>query len=790
MKKASYKKHFIQRISKTAVVFNALATAMMVWMIAELLLVLYSHYFDGIIAITLSRIAQEVIFIGCLGWLFFLTAPLHNTKIHRISVPLVSFLFLIFGVLSTFYYIIAFEPISSALLHFSVEEMTRIADDYFIFEWYQLLCLLPILIFLILFFYPVRFLRHLQLYFMLGALALLFVPKPKLSHRAGEFATNKQLYFIQSLFQSNDHFALTDVGKAIQLYQTSYPKRKFTDERYPLLHVKPSSNNLGPFFNVAPTPPNLVFLIVESLSSPYSGNLAEELSFTPFLDSLAATSLYFPNFLATGERTFAALPAILASLPHGNKGFTAMNGHYPNFTSFPEQLFHHGYTGRFFYGGHANFDNMGGFMRHIGFSSIVDREEYNYEGTGYVTSKDPVPFGVGDRELLLNSFQEFSSKNTPYLHVYLTLSMHYPYIIDEPDYYLNMCKQRILQNTQKGSAKQRKLLKYQKELATFLYTDDALRRFFQQYSRRADFDQTIFVIVGDHMMGEIAQKDHLEKYRVPCLIYSPLLKKSAVLPAVNSHLDLAPALSLLFEQHYQFILPDQVHWLGADLDTTASFVNQRTLLFMRNKRATEDLISNQNYISETSIFKLNPNGLFLTQFQPENTTYMQELLGAFRLLHSYVCEQDKIYPTNFLTAPILLTQQWKGTDLITKDEFITFEKVKVDQRYKSLLITINIQLDIDFDVFTATEQPLLILSFTRPQNEEQAHIDYLSFSLRDMALKTKNGKTSITINKRWWNTDFRFEAGDELSIYLWNKKLLPLNYPIINQHIQVEGIIN
>ena len=788
MKKASYKNHFIQRIGKTTTLFSALATAMIVWMITELFLVFHSHYFDRAATIVWARLAEEIIFIGCLGWCLFLLAPLYSSKIYRISSTIVSILILALGVLSTFYYIIAFEPISSALLHFSVDEMARIADDYFIFEWYHLLFFLPILIFLFILRYPLNFLRHLQLAFMLGAIALLFMPKPVLSHRAGEFAANKQLFFIQSFFQTSDHFALTDVDKAIQLYQTNYPERNFTDPQYPLLHTKPTSNNIGSYFHVAPTPPNVVFLIVESLSSPYSGPLAEELSFTPFLDSLASSSLYFPNFLATGERTFAALPAILASLPHGNKGFTAMDGHYPYFTSFPEQLFNHGYTGRFFYGGHADFDNMGGFMRHIGFSAIVDREEYNYEGTGLVTSKDPVPFGVGDRELLLNSFHEFSPTNAPYLHVYLTLSMHYPYIIDEPEYYRDLCQQHILKNTKNGSTRQRKLLKYQKELATFLYTDDALRRFFEQYSRRADFDQTIFVIVGDHMMGEIAQKDHLEKYRVPCLIYSPLLKKSAVFPAVNSHLDLAPALSLLFEQHYQFALPDQVHWLGADLDTSAYFDNQRTLLFMRNKRATEDLISNQNYISETTIFQLHPNGLLLTHPKSENTTHMQKLLGAFRLVHSYVCAQDKIYPLKSLVAPKLIALQLGGTDLITQDEFITFEKVTADRPYASLRIAVNIQLDIDFDEFTASDQPLLILSFVRPNEEEQIPIDYLSFSLRDIALKTNNGKTSITINKRWWNKDLRFEAGDELSIYLWNKDLLPVNYPIINQKIQVEGI--
>jgi phosphoglycerol transferase MdoB-like AlkP superfamily enzyme len=50
-----------------------------------------------------------------------------------------------------------------------------------------------------------------------------------------------------------------------------------------------------------------------------------------------------------------------------------------------------------------------------------------------------------------------------------------------------------------------------------------LRGFFDAYSKRSDFNNTIFLITGDHRMPEIPMSDKIDRYHVPLIVYSPML---------------------------------------------------------------------------------------------------------------------------------------------------------------------------------------------------------------------------------------------------------------------------
>src|SRR5690554_7745588 len=99
-----------------------------------------------------------------------------------------------------------------------------------------------------------------------------------------------------------------------------------------------------------------------------------------------------------------------------------------------------------------------------------------------------------------------------------------------------------IKNSSANEQIKKKHIKYIAEFATFHYTDDAIKEYFKSQQSRPEHQNTIYVILGDHMMGEIAQSSAIEKYRSALMIYSPLLKRTKTFKGTNSHLDIPPSL--------------------------------------------------------------------------------------------------------------------------------------------------------------------------------------------------------------------------------------------------------
>ncbi len=185
----------------------------------------------------------------------------------------------------------------------------------------------------------------------LGALAILFnigagSTMPVLeTEYANNLVINKPAYLARAtlaLFDDNtddgvDIYAdayIGDFGKtagAASMTSINY----LAESRYPFLHKDETPDVLGPFFNTAPTPPNVVIIIVEGLGRAFTGPDAYLGSFTPFIDSLAQQSLYWENFLSEGGLTFAVLPSIVGSLPFGQQGFADLGAQMPDHLSLP-----------------------------------------------------------------------------------------------------------------------------------------------------------------------------------------------------------------------------------------------------------------------------------------------------------------------------------------------------------------------------------------------------------------------------------------------------------------------
>lgn len=417
---------------------------------------------------------------------------------------------------------------------------------------------------------------------------------------------NKSYYFYNSCYQFLRAGKEEDVREHIVSASDASAFNYIDEEHYPFLHTVDSSvDMLSPFFNKQKTPPNLVFIVVEGLGRAFSNKDAYLGSFTPFLDSLSGKSLYWSNFLSAGGRTFAMLPSIFGSLPYGENGFTELGDKMPKHLSLFSVLKQNGYASNFFYGGNSEFDNMNKFVKMDG-GNIYDEKTFAAGYKKMPLSNSGFSWGYGDEEVFKRYTEATSQMRSPTCNVVMTLSTHSPFLINDQDKYLQLFEQRMqtLQFTDDQKTEHRR---YKDQYASILYTDNAIRNFIKNYSSSGDFSNTIFVITGDHRMPEIPMATKIDRYHVPLIIYSPLLKRSKTFAAMSSHLDITPSLLSLFKHQYNLTTPTNATWMGTALDTASGFRNIHSYPLIQTKNDLVDYVMNDYMLNGNDLYKISNN---------------------------------------------------------------------------------------------------------------------------------------------------------------------------------------
>jgi len=421
---------------------------------------------------------------------------------------------------------------------------------------------------------------------------------------------------------------------------------EYLDTEYPLLHTENTPDALGPFFNQGTRAPSFVFILVESLGRAYSGEGAYLGSFTPFLDSLMQKSLYWENNLSTSGRTFQVLPSVLGSLPFGEQGFTEMGDQMPDHLTMISLLKKRaGYRSSFLYGGEASFDNMEGFMNRQGIDQVMDEKDFGPQYSRLPLSENDFSWGYGDKEIFKKYLEDLpQADSTPRLDVILTLAMHDPFRIPNQEGY----NQRVLERMEQLglNKKQKEFNKtFLAEFASILYFDDALRSFIKGYSKKEGFENTIFVITGDHRMPEIPISTQIDRFHVPLVIYSPLLKRAEKFSSIVSHFDIAPSLLAFLQHNYGIKQPSVSAWIGHGLDTQTSFRNIHTYPLMRNKNEFMDYIDGENFLGGQTIYRVNESMGIAPH--TDNRILKEELqnrFDQFRKVNLFVTRNNRIIP--------------------------------------------------------------------------------------------------------------------------------------------------
>ena len=373
------------------------------------------------------------------------------------------------------------------------------------------------------------------------------------------------------------------------------------DPDYPFLHADTTPDALGPAFGPTRSgrPPNVVVIVVEGLGRSFSGPDAALGSFTPFLDALAARSLYFDNFLANQGRTFGVLPSLFASLPMGEQGFTGLGAAMPAHAGLFNILQRQGYHAAFYSGTDAGFDDERTFLQRQGVREVVDLGAF---GPGY--QRNPFSeWGYPDHELVSRVLADSARLQVPFVLGMQTISMHTNYRFPGQQAW----RARLEQHMQALGmpAQRRAQVREQADIySAILYTDDQLRRYFEAVARAPWYADTIFVVTGDHRLPEIPMDAHIERYHVPLLVFSPLLRQPARVRAVSSHLDVTPSLLALLAHTYGLQRPEQVAWTGTGLDMAGGFRSSGEFPLKQTKTSALDFVSGRWFLHDGRLFEL------------------------------------------------------------------------------------------------------------------------------------------------------------------------------------------
>ncbi|MFD1161590.1 sulfatase-like hydrolase/transferase [Hwangdonia seohaensis] len=416
----------------------------------------------------------------------------------------------------------------------------------------------------------------------------------------------------------------------------------FNRNDYPLLKPFHTSKDvLSPFFNMKEEKPNIVVLIVEGLGTEFIGHRTYG-GFTPYLDGLISKSLYWDHFVSTTGRTFGVLPSLLGSLPFGDTGFMEVP-QTPSHISLISVLKANGYTTSYYSGDRSGFDKKINFLEYNEIENIVDESKYEQEYIKTETNSGGFSWGYPDAEIFKKTLASLDDKKQPRLDIIMTLSNHEPFKF--PNKELHELKVDSILNANKNlKISKEEVLNHKDIYATLNYTDASIKDFMTAYAKRKDYNNTIFIITGDHRLIPISQKDKLCRFHVPLYIYSPLLKKAERFKSVSSHWDVAPSILAFLAKNYKLNNLEETAWMGEGLDTARQFRNIHKIPLMRYKGSINDYMYQDYLYSDGELFKIKEN--FNTSIIDDEVLINQlsDSLMSFKKMNAYVTQQNKIFP--------------------------------------------------------------------------------------------------------------------------------------------------
>ena len=294
--------------------------------------------------------------------------------------------------------------------------------------------------------------------------------------------------------------------------------------------IKTDSNAENQCYEGTGARPDLILLIVESLSMYHSNLFSGLHDWVPQFDSISQTGRRFSNFYANGVNTEQGLVALLTGEPPIAKGTgttsTLLFEQFQNTQhTVPHMLNEFGYHTVFLTTGNLGFLGKGDWLKNIGFDFIEGHEASHYNGVKRFHF-DAAP----DQALYERALIEMQSPNrrNPIFMTLETVSTHHPFIDPESN--------------------------AQSEEMAFRYADRALKVFVENLKSIGFFNKGYLMIVSDHRAMTPASRDEMIRFGDRAYARIPF---SIIGDGLNDDEEINP-----FSQ--TDLLPSLRHWLSED----------------------------------------------------------------------------------------------------------------------------------------------------------------------------------------------------------------------------------
>lgn len=337
--------------------------------------------------------------------------------------------------------------------------------------------------------------------------------------------------------------------------------------------------------------PNVVIILMESIGINQMNRTYKEAQLMPYLNKLAGESYFFDQFHSAGIHTNNGIMATLFAIPTQFDRSMMESTSIIKGNAFPQQLGRLGYERIFLMTSTPHFDSM----QSVLYSNDFDRV---YSQLDYPSDKVVNSFGVSDSFLFEYGIQRLDEQHKagrPFLATFLTISNHEPMVIPEGKGYES-----------KGEDDKERIL---------AVADDAIKGFMETAKQKPWYDNTIFVLLGDHGSATFATRRHdmLPDYnRIPLIIHSPLLSDAPRLfSGLGCQIDVYPTIMGMIGAGYTNTT------LGIDLlketrpyaffaDDTHLGVSDGTYLFIHDISQKQEWLHRLDDLEATNLLSAEP----------------------------------------------------------------------------------------------------------------------------------------------------------------------------------------
>jgi len=283
---------------------------------------------------------------------------------------------------------------------------------------------------------------------------------------------------------------------------------------------------------------NVVLISLESTQNFVINRKLDGEEITPFLNELIKESYYFNNIYdqtAQGKTSDAEfmIDTGLYPLPSGSVFVRRPTN---TFQSLPRILKKEaGYDAYVFHANDASFWNRDQAYQTLGYKRFFSKPSYD------VNARNSVNYGLKDEAFLEQTIPYMKELKEPYLAKLLMLTNHFPFLLDTED--------------QQIAPAETKVGVVNRYIATVGYQDKALRQFFKQLKDEGLYENSIFVIYGDHygisrkyesgiheLLGqEGTPLEHLALQQIPLIIHLPG-QKGKTIQTIGGEVDIRATL--------------------------------------------------------------------------------------------------------------------------------------------------------------------------------------------------------------------------------------------------------